>query len=152
MEVIISHVIKSIKYIERQRIIDINKKIIEIWNSRHPEKPERFDVGVDRIDEVLEIVKNTANSLDYEKSLIEKAAYLVGGLAWNQAFSGANKRTAILACTIFLSENGYRLNIPQSRNPELRQLLFDIQEERCNVNKETIDKIILYITKQVSNA
>jgi death-on-curing family protein len=143
-------VTKPITYIDRQRIIDINKKIIQIWNSRHPENPERFDVRVDRIDEVLNIVKNAANDLDYEKSLIKKAAYLVGGLAWNQAFSGANKRTAILACTLFLSENGYRLNIPQNRNPELRQLLFDIQGERYNLNKETIDKIILYITKLVN--
>lgn len=145
-------VTKIIKYVDRQRIIDINKKIIELWNSRHPNKPERFDVGPDRIDEVLDIVKNAANDMDYEKSLIEKAAYLVGGLAWNQAFSGANKRTAILTCTLFLLENGYHLNIPQSRNPELRQLLFDIQEERCDVNRETIDKIILYIAKQVSKA
>lgn len=140
----------TIKYVDRQRIIDINKKIIELWNSRHPDRPEYFAVGADRIDEVLDIVKNAANDLDYEKSLIEKAAYLVGGLAWNQAFSGANKRTAILTCTLFLLENGYGLNIPQSRNPELRQLLFDIQEERCDVNRETIDKIILYIAKQVS--
>ncbi len=140
----------SIRYIDRQRIIDINKKIVETWNARHPKKPERFDVGKDRIDEVLDIAKNVGNDLDYEKSLIEKAAYLVGGLAWNQAFSGANKRTAILTCTLFFSENRYRLNIPQHKNPELRQLLFDIQEERCDVNRETIDKIILYISELVS--
>ena len=98
----------------------------------------------------MDIAKNVGNDLDYEKSLIEKAAYLVGGLAWNQAFSGANKRTAILTCTLFFSENRYRLNIPQHKNPELRQLLFDIQEERCDVNRETIDKIILYISELVS--
>lgn len=125
-----------------------NNLIVEFETSGH--RPERFAVGTDRIDEILDIVKNAANDLDYEKSLIEKAAYLVGGLAWNQAFSGANKRTAILTCILFLLENGYRLNILQSRNPELRQLLFDIQEERCDVNRETIDKIILYISKQVS--
>lgn len=143
---------KPIRYIDRKRIIELNKKIIQMWNSRHPDRPEYFDVGVDRIDEVLKIVKDAANDFEREKSLIEKAAYLVGGLAWNQAFSGANKRTAILTCTLFLFENGYELNIPQNRNPELRQLLFDIQEERGNINRETIDKIILYITKLVSKA
>jgi death-on-curing family protein len=140
---------RDIKYIDRQKIIGINRNIIQIWNSRHPEKPESFDIGKDRIDEVLDIVRNAANDLDYEHSIIEKAAYLVGGLAWNQAFSGANKRTAILTCTLFLSENGYSLNIPQNRNPELRQLLFDIQENRSHVDREIIDKLILYITKQV---
>ncbi|MGI0022048.1 MAG: Fic family protein [Nitrososphaeraceae archaeon] len=117
---------KSIRYVDRQRIIDINKKIIQMWNSRHPDKPEFINVGKHRIDEVLDIVKNIANDLDYKRSLIKKASYLVGGLAWNQAFSGGNKRTAILTCTIFLFENGYSLIIPQNRNPELRQLLFDI--------------------------
>jgi hypothetical protein len=34
----------------------------------------------------------------------------------------------------------------------LRQLLFDIQEERTGVNREIIDKLILYITKYVSKA
>lgn len=138
---------KPIRYIDRKRIIDFNKKIIQIWNSRYPDRPEYFDVGIDRIDEVLKIVKNVANDLEHEKSLVEKAAYLVGGLAWSQAFSGANKRTAILTCTLFLLENGYKLDIPQSRNPELRQLLFDIQEDRGSINREIIDKIILYITK-----
>lgn len=144
--------IKPIKYIDRNRIIDFNRKIIQLWNSRYPDRPEYFDVGIDRIDEVLKIVKDVANDLEHEKSLIEKAAYLVGGLAWNQAFSGANKRTAILTCTLFLFENGYKLNIPQNRNPELRQLLFDIQEERGSINRKIVDKIILYITKLVRKA
>ena len=140
----------SIKYLDRQRIVDVNRKIIHLWNARHPNKPESIDVGADRLDQVLDIVKNTANDLPFEKSLIEKAAYLLGGIAWAQPFSGANKRTAILSCTIFLSENGYSLNIPQNRNPELRQLLFDIQEERSKINRKIIAQIILYITKLVS--
>ena len=141
---------KKIIYVDREKIIKINKKIIIIWNQRHPERPEFIDVGTNRLDEVLEIVQKTADDLPYESSLIEKAAYLVGGLAWCQAFSGANKRTAILTCAIFLLQNGYHLNIPQNQNPELRQLLFDIQEERGQINREVIDKIILYIRKHVS--
>jgi prophage maintenance system killer protein len=66
--------------------------------------------------------------------------------------SGANKRTAILTCTVFLLQNGYQLNIPQNENPELRQLLFDIQEERGQINRQVIDKIILYIGKHVSKS
>lgn len=144
--------VADIKYIDIQRIIDINQKIIEIWNARHPEGPETFNVSRDRIEEVLDIVKNSGNGIEFEKSLITKAAYLVGGLAWNQAFSGANKRTAILTSTIFLANNGYSLNIPQNRNPELRQLLFEIQEQREDIDKEMIDKLILYISKQVSKS
>ncbi|MFY9300120.1 MAG: type II toxin-antitoxin system death-on-curing family toxin [Candidatus Nitrosotenuis sp.] len=143
---------KKVLYIDREKIITINQKIIKMWNQRHPEKPEFIDVGKDRIDEVLTIVKKSANDLSFEQTLIEKAAYLVGGLAWCQAFSGANKRTAILTCTIFLLQNGYQLRIPQNENPELRQLLFDIQEERGQINRQVIDKIILYIRKHVSKS
>jgi prophage maintenance system killer protein len=123
-----------------------------MWNQRHPENPEFIDVGTDRLDEVLTIVKNSANDLPFEQALIEKAAYFVGGLAWCQAFSGANKRTAILTCTVFLLQNGYQLNIPQNENPELRQLLFDIQEERGQLDRQVIDKIILYIRKHASKS
>ncbi|MDE1764218.1 MAG: Fic family protein [Thaumarchaeota archaeon] len=139
----------KILYVDRKKIIIINQKIIKMWNQRHPHKSEFVDMGASRIDEVLTMVKNSANELSFEQALIEKAAYLVGGLAWCQAFSGANKRTAILTCTIFLLQNGYRLNIPQNENPELRKLLFDIQEERNHINRQVIDKIILYIRKHV---
>jgi death-on-curing family protein len=144
--------LKKIHYVDRDKIITINQKIIQIWNQRHPEKLEFINVATDRIDEVLGIVKNVANKLSFEEALIEKSAYLVGGLAWCQAFSGANKRTAILTCTVFLLQNGYQLNIPQNENPELRQLLFDIQEERGQLDLQVIDKIILYIRNHVSKS
>ena len=121
-----------------------------MWNKKHSEKPEFIDMGTDRLDEVLTIVKNSANGLSFEQALIEKAAYLVGGLAWCQAFSGANKRTAILSCTVFLLQNGYHLNIPQNENIELRKMLFDIQERRDQLDLQIISKIILYIRKHVS--
>lgn len=141
---------KDILYVDREKIIAINKTIIRMWNKRHPERPEFVDVGVDRIDEVLAVVKNSANDLPFEQAIIEKSAYLVGGLAWCQAFSGANKRTAILTCTIFLLQNGYRLGIPHNENPELRQLLFDVQEERGQINRQVIEKLILYIRNHVN--
>jgi len=142
----------KINYVEIDTIITINKRIIKLWNERRPNKPEFFDVGTDRIEEVRDKVKSVANDLDLENMLIEKAAYLVGGLAWNQPFSGGNKRTAILTCTIFLLQNGYRLNIPQNKNPELRQLLFDIQEERDEIRREIIVKRMLYIRKHLGKA
>ena len=92
-------------------------------------------------------MKNVANELDREKALIEKAAYLMGGLSWNQPFSGANKRTSILSGILFFAENGYQLNMPQKENPELRQMLFDIQGARNEIDRAIITKLVLYITK-----
>ena len=142
----------EINYVDIDVIIKINKRIIELWNQRHSDRPEFLDVGTDRIEEVLNKVKSVANDLEFEDMLIEKSAYLIGGLAWNQPFSGGNKRTAILTGTVFLLQNGFRLNIPQNKNPELRQLLFDIQEERGEIRREIIIKIMLYIRKHLSKA
>jgi len=139
---------KKIVYVERQTIIEINKKIIERWNAKHTERPEFIDVGTDRLDEVLSIVKNVANVLEFERSLIVKTAHLIGGLAWCQAFSGANKRTSISTGNLFLRINGYKFQkIPIVEQRKLRHLLFDIQEERGQLNEQTMTQIILYTQK-----
>lgn len=128
--------------------MEINRKIIEEWNIRHPEQPEFIDVSKPRLKEALEIVKQ-AGSAKTEEQTIVKAAYLLGGLAWAQAFSGANKRTAILSTTVFLRRNGQRLTIPKERQRELRKMLFEVQEQRDRPRPEIIDKIILYIKGNV---
>lgn len=136
-------------YIERDLIIEINKKIIEAWNKRHPEQPEFIGVSINRIDKVLDIVKRVGNDLDYCECLIVKAAHLIGGLAWAQAFSGANKRTAMLSGSVFLNKNRLRLELPSEQYGELRKLLFEIQEERERLNPKTMEEIILYIQSNV---
>jgi prophage maintenance system killer protein len=139
----------KIQYIDTELIIEVNRKIIQEWNKRHPEWPEFIDVSRPRLEEVLEIVKQAGNGLDVKEKIITKAAYLLGGLAWTQAFSGANKRTSILSTTIFLRRNGLRFTIPRERQRELRKMLFDVQEQRDRPRPEIIDKIILYIKGNV---
>lgn len=135
----------KISYVEIELIIEINRKIIEEWNVRHPEQPEFIGVSRSRLDDVMEIVRQAGNGSDPEEKIITKAAYLLGGLAWTQAFSGANKRTAILSTTVFLRRNGLRFTIPMQRQRELRKMLFEVQGQRDRPRPEIIDKIILYI-------
>ncbi len=139
----------KIIYVEQELIIEINRKIIDGWNQRHPEQPEFIDVSRSRLDEVLEIVRQAEDGSNIEEKIITKAAYLLGGLAWAQAFSGANKRTSILSTTIFLRRNGLRFTIPKEQQRELRKMLFDVQEQRDRPRPEIIDKIILYIKENV---
>ena len=47
----------QIRYLEPELIIEINRKIIEEWNDRHPEQPEFIDVSRSRLNEVLEFVR-----------------------------------------------------------------------------------------------
>jgi len=63
----------QIRYIEPELIIEINRKIIEEWNARHPEQPEFIDVSRSRLNEVLEIVQQSGEESDLEEKLIIKA-------------------------------------------------------------------------------
>ncbi len=137
----------EIKYVEKSFIIELNKKIIGEWNARHPQLPEFVNVSETRLDEVLQIVENVGNPLVTKDQIITKAAHLLGGLAWAQAFSGGNKRTAILSTTVFLRRNGLSITFPREEQLELRQFLFAIQEDREQLQQEIIDKLILYIRR-----
>lgn len=137
----------QINYVEKSFVIELNKKIIKEWNIRHPELPEFIDVSESRLDEVLDIVKQVGNDLDNKEQVIVKASYFLASLAWAQAFSGGNKRTSILSTTIFLRRNGLSITFPREEQRALRQLLFQIQEDREELQPEIIDKLILYIRK-----
>ncbi|MGI0070288.1 MAG: Fic family protein [Nitrosopumilaceae archaeon] len=141
----------KIKYVERSFIIELNKKIIDEWNVRHPELPEFTNVSDARLDEVLGIIEKAGNKLETKDQTIMKAAHLLGGLAWAQAFSGANKRTAILSTTIFLRRNGLGFTFPKDEQRELRRLLFEIQEDRGQLQPGIIDKLILYIRRNIQS-
>ena len=138
----------QIHYLEKSLVIELNEKIIVEWNNRHPESPEYMAESGSGLDEVLSIVKKAGNDqADHKDKIIVKAAHLLGGIPWAQSFSGANKRTAILATTIFLRRNGLSIKFPPEEQRELRKLLFKIQEERGELQTEIIDRLILYIRK-----
>lgn len=141
----------KIKYVERSFITELNKKIIEEWNSRHPELSEFVSASEARLDEVLHTVDEVGSKLEIKDQLMVKAAYLLGGLSWIQAFSGGNKRTAILSTTIFLRRNGLNIVFPREEQRELRQLLFEIQEDRGQLQQVIIDKLILYIRRNIKS-
>lgn len=141
----------KIKYVERSFIIELNEKIINEWNVRYPESPEFINASKARLDEVLCMVEKAGDELVIKDQILIKAAHLLGGLAWAQAFSGGNKRTAILSTTIFLRRNELSITFPKEEQRELRRLLFEIQDKRIQLQQEIIDKLILYIRKNTKS-
>ena len=103
------------------------------------------------LDEVLNMVEKVGNNLEIKDQIILKAAHILGGLPWAQAFSSGNKRTAILSTTIFLRRNGLNITFPKEEQRELRRLLFEVQEERGQLQHEIIDKLVLYIRKNTKS-
>ena len=124
-------------------IIAINKGIIEEWLESHPKNHE--GVGSDK-----HKLKQILREVDNQESLLAKATYLLGAIAWAQPFAGGNKRTAYTITKIFLQMNGYTLLVQTKVDIEfLRKLLYEIQEERSKLNDETMAKLTLYVANRI---
>ena len=131
------------EHLPKEIIIQINKGIIEEWNQKNPMKKETFHADGDRLTEVLDMVRK------YD-DFITKSAIIMGGIAWAQPFSGANKRTGVVCADTWLRINGYTLTTEGDEDREyLRSLLFEIQEKREEVDDFTLAKIILYVAKRL---
>lgn len=133
----------------KQEIIDANEKEITERLLKNPTSAEAISVAEDRLDEVLKIVENIGNSLEFSDKIITKAAYFLGALAWAQPFSGGNKSTGFLMTIVFLHDNGFELRIPEIDEAYLIDLLYKIQEERTNLSHEIIERLILYIKERI---
>lgn len=81
---------------------------------------------------------------------ITKSVVIMGGIAWAQPFSGANKRTGVVCADTWLRINGYTLSTEGDEDREyLRSLLFEIQEKREEMDDFTFAKIILSVAKRL---
>jgi prophage maintenance system killer protein len=126
----------EIKYVEESLIVELNKKIIDEWNVRHFELLEFINASDTRLGEVLTIVEKAGNEYEITDKIIVKAAHLLGGLAWAQAFSGGNKRAAILSTTVFLRKNGFSMTFPREEQRELRLCYFIYKKKEVKYSKK----------------
>lgn len=124
-------------------IITINKGIIEEWIESHPKNHEGVSSDKHKLEQIL-------HEADNQESLLAKATYLLGAIAWAQPFAGGNKRTAYTTTKTFLQMNGYTLLVQTKGDIEfLSKLLYEIQEERSELNEETMAKITLYVANRI---
>ncbi|MEX1150812.1 MAG: Fic family protein [Nitrosopumilaceae archaeon] len=129
---------------DRSFLIETNRKVI----NEHPEVYDVIGGRGDELDSVLEIFESVGSD-DEPENLIIKAAHLALSISWVQPFLGGNKRTALLAATTFLEENGYSLEILPEDEGHIRELLYRIQDLRSDLDSSIIDKMILYICKNI---
>ena len=136
--------------VNTQYLIDTNKLLIETWNEEHPHEIQQpFGVRRPEIDQVIPMVEEYDKSDLKLEDLIKKAAYIMAIISWLQPFLDGNKRTGIIAGTKFLRDNGLELDILPKDEPELRRLLYDIQDQRSSLDHSTVIKIIIYTTKRI---
>lgn len=128
----------------KELIIQINKNIIHQWLEKNPAASEVITVNHVELDKVLQLVNEQGN-------IIVKTAYLLGGISWTQPFGGGNKRTAFVCADVLLRINGLKFIIGTENDTEyLRKLLYEIQEERAELNADTMAKIILYVSRRIT--
>ena len=122
-------------------LIEMNKTVLSTQsNSTHH---EGISVNRDTLTEILDDAKQL-------ESVFDQAAYVLAGIPWAQPFSGGNKRTAFAASKIILAEKNYTMKSISAHDVDfLLKLLFEIQEERSQINAATLAKITLYLRNRI---
>ena len=134
--------------VDKQYLIETNEKLLKIWNKNHPKDPPQ-PIGIRmEIEDIIPMVEEYDKSNNKIEDLIRKASYIVAIVSWIQAFLDGNKRTGIVATIKFLRDNGLDLDIPKEDEKEIRNLLYDIQDQRTSLDHSVVTKIIFYITKR----
>jgi prophage maintenance system killer protein len=138
--------------VDTQYLIEANEKLVTRWNKLHPyETPQALGVRRPEIDDIIPMVEKYDKSNMELDDFIKKASYLMAIISWVQPFLDGNKRTGIVSAIKFLIDNGYNLNIEKKDEPEIRSLLYDIQDQRTSLDHSVVEKIIFYIRKRIMN-
>ena len=122
-------------------LIEMNKTVLSTQsNSTHH---EGISVNRDTLKEILDDAKQL-------ETVFDQAAYVLAGIPWAQPFSGGNKRTAFAAAKIILAEKNHTMKTLSPHDIDfLLKLLFEIQEERSQINAATLAKITLYLRNRI---
>jgi death-on-curing protein len=131
--------INNIKTLEIRDLLVIHYIIVDIF---FDENKEGFSKGIknpELLESALFACSQTFDGVDLWPDLFSKAACLFRSLVQNHAFHDGNKRTALIATIIFLSENGYYLYY-QEHN-ELVSFALRVAKHK-QVQVETIKKWI----------
>lgn len=124
-------------------VIEINKGILTEWLEENPKSFEKISVNEEELTKIL-------NDAEKQESEILQASYLMAAISWAQPFGGGNKRTAFVCADTFLRMNGFKLEVKDTKDIDyLIKLLFEIQEERAQLNPEGMAKIVLYVSKRI---
>lgn len=137
--------------VDTQYLIEVNEKIITGWNKKYLDDPQELGVRRPEINEVVPRVEEYDKPFMTLEDMVIKASYLMAVISWLQPFLDGNKRTGIVSSIKFLRDNGFDLDIEPGGTRELRNLLYEIQELRTDLDHAVVKKIIIYTTKRIIN-
>ena len=94
---------KKVRHLSIEDVEWAHERILEATGG------ERGDLARANLEFVLEAVKDIGLDLDFEKSIVKKAAFFLHNLVTRHPFVNGNKRTAIEVAKAFLELNGHSL-------------------------------------------
>ena len=113
-----------IVYLTAQQVLFIHSRLIGTTGGEHGIR----DLGL--MESAVARPQAAFDGVDLYPDLFLKAAALMESLAQNHPFIDGNKRTAITAASMFLVQNGYRL---QTTNEELERFTLSVVIERLSL-------------------
>ena len=108
-------------YLTVQQVLFVHARLIDTTGGDHGLR----DLGL--LESAVARPQTTFDGQNLYPDLFQKTAALMESLAQNHPFVDGNKRTAITAAAMFLSQNGRRL---QTTNQELEHFTFQVVNER----------------------
>jgi death-on-curing protein len=108
---------KKIRYLSVEEAEWFHDRVLELTGG------ERGDLSKANLEFALERVKDIGESLDRNKTVVKKAAFLLHTLVIYHPFINGNKRTAFEVVEAFLELNGYVL---RAKTEETYGLLSDL--------------------------
>ena len=103
---------KTIHHMDFETLVEVNKGVVTLTGEVHGYS----QADEKKLSELVKQVEQRADNQVFDEAVAEKASLLVYEVARGQFFRAGNKRTALVAGVVFLSKNGFTLDIA---NPEL---------------------------------
>ena len=129
---------KTVHHMDYETLVDVNKGVVTL--TREPHGFSQADRR--KLSELIKQVEQRADNQDFEAAVAEKASLLVYEIARGQFFRAGNKRTALVACLVFLVRNGYTLDI---KNPGFVGVV-----DRAGIAAAGLDDLYAEVTRLMS--
>ena len=98
---------KIIHYPDFETLVAVNREVVALTKEPHGYS----EADGEKLAELVKEVEHRADNQEFGAAVLDKAALLVFKLASGQHFRSGNKRTALVAGAVYLSKNGYSIEL-----------------------------------------
>ncbi len=98
---------RTVHHMDFEAVVGVNREVVALTG----EPCEYSTADGKKITDLVKEVELRADNQEFEDAVTDKAALLVFKAASGQYFRAGNKRTALVLGLVFLSKNGYTVNI-----------------------------------------